>query len=82
MVQTEERSAEPDQVIKDMPEMANLVYNMYIHMIQSTQQYRQVRSTLYLSGVFSLAVDHSWSFVLVSVQKRKVCNYFIAIICY
>ncbi|KAK3563005.1 hypothetical protein QTP86_013270 [Hemibagrus guttatus] len=38
---TEERSSEPARVIKDMPEMANLVYNMYMHMIQRTQQYRQ-----------------------------------------
>uniref|UniRef100_A0A6Q2XQ48 RNA helicase aquarius n=1 Tax=Esox lucius TaxID=8010 RepID=A0A6Q2XQ48_ESOLU len=38
----EPRSSQPDQVIKNMPEMANLVYNMYMHMIQSTQQYRQV----------------------------------------
>ncbi|KAI2654745.1 RNA helicase aquarius [Labeo rohita] len=38
---TEERSSEPDQVIKDMPEMANRVYNMYMHMIQSMQQHRQ-----------------------------------------
>ncbi|KAI1895297.1 hypothetical protein AGOR_G00104840 [Albula goreensis] len=37
----EPRSAHPDQVIKNMPEMANLVYNMYMHMIQSTHQYRQ-----------------------------------------
>uniref|UniRef100_A0AAR2JCJ2 RNA helicase aquarius n=1 Tax=Pygocentrus nattereri TaxID=42514 RepID=A0AAR2JCJ2_PYGNA len=40
---TESRSDQPDQVIKNMPEMANLVYNMYMHMIQNTQQYRQVR---------------------------------------
>lgn len=31
----------PAQVIKNMPEMANFVYNMYMHMIQSTQRYRQ-----------------------------------------
>ncbi|XP_057199883.1 RNA helicase aquarius isoform X3 [Triplophysa rosa] len=37
----EQRSTQPDQVAKDMPEMANLVYNMYMHMIQSTQQCRQ-----------------------------------------
>uniref|UniRef100_A0A667YP42 RNA helicase aquarius n=1 Tax=Myripristis murdjan TaxID=586833 RepID=A0A667YP42_9TELE len=30
--------------MKNMPEMANLVYNMYMHMIQSTQKYRQVNS--------------------------------------
>ncbi len=41
-IQTEKRSAQPDQVVKDMPEIANLVYNMYIHMIQSMQQHRQV----------------------------------------
>lgn len=41
-MQAEARSAQPDQVVKDMPEMANLVYNMYMHMMQSTQQYRQV----------------------------------------
>lgn len=43
---TEERSARPDQVIKDMPEMANLVYNMYMHMIQSMQQHRQQQQLL------------------------------------
>lgn len=26
-----------------MPEMANLVYNMYMHMIQTSQKYRQVK---------------------------------------
>nr|XP_033807712.1 RNA helicase aquarius isoform X1 [Geotrypetes seraphini] len=31
----------PAQVIKNMPQMANFVYNMYLHMIQSTHQYRQ-----------------------------------------
>ncbi|KAM4663551.1 RNA helicase aquarius [Discoglossus pictus] len=30
----------PAQVIKNMPEMANYVYNMYMHMMQSSQQYR------------------------------------------
>uniref|UniRef100_A0A665WP71 RNA helicase aquarius n=1 Tax=Echeneis naucrates TaxID=173247 RepID=A0A665WP71_ECHNA len=29
------------QIIKNMPEMANLVYNMYMHMIQTSQAYRQ-----------------------------------------
>uniref|UniRef100_A0A8C1R5C3 RNA helicase aquarius n=1 Tax=Cyprinus carpio TaxID=7962 RepID=A0A8C1R5C3_CYPCA len=43
---TEERSAQPDQVLKDMPEMANLVYNMYMHMIQSMQQHRQQQQLL------------------------------------
>ncbi|KAL1258409.1 hypothetical protein QQF64_011653, partial [Cirrhinus molitorella] len=38
---TEERSSEPDQMVKDMPEMANRVYNMYMHMIQSMQKHRQ-----------------------------------------
>ncbi|KAM6460193.1 RNA helicase aquarius [Liasis olivaceus] len=28
-------------VIKNMPQMANFVYNMYMHMIQSTHQHRQ-----------------------------------------
>ncbi|KAF7252091.1 RNA helicase aquarius [Varanus komodoensis] len=28
-------------VIKNMPQMANFVYNMYMHMIQSTRQHRQ-----------------------------------------
>ncbi|KAJ8289040.1 hypothetical protein COCON_G00016990 [Conger conger] len=37
----ETRSAHPSQVIKNMPEMANLAYNMYMHMMQSSQQYRQ-----------------------------------------
>uniref|UniRef100_A0A671SA36 RNA helicase aquarius n=1 Tax=Sinocyclocheilus anshuiensis TaxID=1608454 RepID=A0A671SA36_9TELE len=31
----------PDQVVKNMPEMANLVYNMYMHMIQSMQHEEQ-----------------------------------------
>lgn len=35
-------SGQPDQIIKNMPEMANLVYNMYMHMIQTSQKYRQV----------------------------------------
>ncbi|KAG7466190.1 hypothetical protein MATL_G00162160 [Megalops atlanticus] len=43
---SETRSAHPDQVIQNMPEMANLVYNMYMHMIQSTQQYRQQQQAL------------------------------------
>uniref|UniRef100_A0A673CNS9 RNA helicase aquarius n=1 Tax=Sphaeramia orbicularis TaxID=375764 RepID=A0A673CNS9_9TELE len=30
------------QIVKNMPEMANLVYNMYMHMIQTSQKYRQV----------------------------------------
>uniref|UniRef100_A0A4W6EM52 RNA helicase aquarius n=1 Tax=Lates calcarifer TaxID=8187 RepID=A0A4W6EM52_LATCA len=30
-----------DQIVKNMPEMANLVYNMYMHMIQTSQKYRQ-----------------------------------------
>uniref|UniRef100_A0A8B9KSI8 RNA helicase aquarius n=1 Tax=Astyanax mexicanus TaxID=7994 RepID=A0A8B9KSI8_ASTMX len=38
-------------IIKNMPEMANLVYNTYMHMLQSTQQYRQVRSP-FLSSPF------------------------------
>ncbi|XP_060615841.2 RNA helicase aquarius isoform X2 [Anolis sagrei] len=28
-------------IIKNMPQMANFVYNMYMHMIQSTRQHRQ-----------------------------------------
>ncbi|XP_017331417.1 RNA helicase aquarius isoform X3 [Ictalurus punctatus] len=43
---TVERSNEPDQVVKNMPEMANLVYNMYMHMLQRTQQYRQQQQIL------------------------------------
>lgn len=40
-------SGQGDRVIKNMPEMANLVYNMYMHMIQqSTQQYRQQQQKL------------------------------------
>lgn len=35
-------SGQPDQIVKNMPEMANLVYNMYMHMIQTSQKYRQV----------------------------------------
>ncbi|XP_076834067.1 LOW QUALITY PROTEIN: RNA helicase aquarius [Brachyhypopomus gauderio] len=43
---TEERSSQPDQVIQNMPEMANLVYNMYMHMMQKSQQYRQQQQQL------------------------------------
>lgn len=35
-------AAQPDHIIKTMPEMANLVYNMYMHMIQTSQKNRQV----------------------------------------
>lgn len=35
-------AAQPDHVIKTMPEMANLVYNMYMHMIQTSQKNKQV----------------------------------------
>lgn len=35
-------TAQPDHVINNMPEMANLVYNMYMHMIQTSQKHRQV----------------------------------------
>ena len=36
-------SGQPDQIIKNMPEMTNLVYNMYMHMIQTSQKYKQVK---------------------------------------
>lgn len=39
-----EASEQPDQIVQNMPEMANLVYNMYMHMIQTSQKYRQVRT--------------------------------------
>lgn len=39
--QPRDTSGQPDQIVKSMPEMANLVYNMYMHMIQTSQQYRQ-----------------------------------------
>lgn len=29
-----------------MPEMANLVYNMYMHMMQTSQMYRQVKTLI------------------------------------
>lgn len=54
-LQTEARSTKPDQVVQNMPELANLVYNMYMHMIQRTQQYRQV-SALLSSFLFSNGV--------------------------
>ncbi|KAJ6667340.1 hypothetical protein lerEdw1_017318 [Lerista edwardsae] len=42
---TARRNGEPPRhqvhVIKNMPQMANFVYNMYMHMIQSTRQHRQ-----------------------------------------
>ncbi|XP_019132715.2 RNA helicase aquarius isoform X1 [Larimichthys crocea] len=39
--QPRDASGQPDQIIKNMPEMANLVYNMYMHMMQTSQKYRQ-----------------------------------------
>uniref|UniRef100_A0A4W6EGY1 RNA helicase aquarius n=1 Tax=Lates calcarifer TaxID=8187 RepID=A0A4W6EGY1_LATCA len=39
--QEQDASGQPDQIVKNMPEMANLVYNMYMHMIQTSQKYRQ-----------------------------------------
>uniref|UniRef100_A0A8D0D224 RNA helicase aquarius n=1 Tax=Sander lucioperca TaxID=283035 RepID=A0A8D0D224_SANLU len=38
---SQEHSIFPDQIIKNMPEMTNLVYNMYMHMIQTSQKYKQ-----------------------------------------
>ncbi|XP_015206361.1 RNA helicase aquarius [Lepisosteus oculatus] len=40
------RPVHPVQVIKNMPEMANFVYNMYMHMIQHTHQYQQNQQQL------------------------------------
>ncbi|XP_006274043.1 RNA helicase aquarius [Alligator mississippiensis] len=39
--QNGERPPHQIHVIKNMPQMANFVYNMYMHMIQSTRHYRQ-----------------------------------------
>ncbi|MEQ2188243.1 hypothetical protein GOODEAATRI_013027, partial [Goodea atripinnis] len=39
--QEQPRDEKPDQIIKDMPEMTNFVYNMYMHMMQTSQKYRQ-----------------------------------------
>ncbi|TNN39068.1 Intron-binding protein aquarius [Liparis tanakae] len=39
--QPRDASGQPDQIIKNMPEMTNMVYNMYMHMIQTSQKYRQ-----------------------------------------
>ncbi|KFV82771.1 Intron-binding protein aquarius, partial [Struthio camelus australis] len=39
--QNGERPSHQIHVIKNMPQMANFVYNMYMHMIQSTRHYRQ-----------------------------------------
>ncbi|XP_055013721.1 LOW QUALITY PROTEIN: RNA helicase aquarius [Boleophthalmus pectinirostris] len=39
-------SAQPDRVVKNMPEMANLVYNMYMHMIQSQKNRQQQQQQL------------------------------------
>ncbi|XP_074091147.1 RNA helicase aquarius isoform X2 [Macrotis lagotis] len=36
-----EKPSHPVQIIKNMPQMANFVYNMYMHMIQSTHHYNQ-----------------------------------------
>uniref|UniRef100_A0A8C5HLF1 RNA helicase aquarius n=1 Tax=Gouania willdenowi TaxID=441366 RepID=A0A8C5HLF1_GOUWI len=38
----EDAVRQPDQIVKDMPEMTNLVYNMYMHMMQTSQKHRQV----------------------------------------
>ncbi|CAG10389.1 unnamed protein product [Tetraodon nigroviridis] len=39
-------AAQPDHIINTMPEMANLVYNMYMHMIQTSQKHRQQKQSL------------------------------------
>ncbi|RMC00403.1 hypothetical protein DUI87_23011 [Hirundo rustica rustica] len=39
--QNGERPAHQIHVIKNMPQMANFVYNMYMHMIQSTRHHQQ-----------------------------------------
>ncbi|KAF0044147.1 hypothetical protein F2P81_003305 [Scophthalmus maximus] len=39
--QPRDASGQADQIVKNMPEMANLVYNMYMHMMQTSQKYRQ-----------------------------------------
>uniref|UniRef100_A0A8C3RSU6 RNA helicase aquarius n=1 Tax=Chelydra serpentina TaxID=8475 RepID=A0A8C3RSU6_CHESE len=44
--QNGERPSHQVHVIKNMPQMANFVYNMYMHMIQSTRHYRQVSSLI------------------------------------
>uniref|UniRef100_A0A8C1YQ74 RNA helicase aquarius n=1 Tax=Cyprinus carpio TaxID=7962 RepID=A0A8C1YQ74_CYPCA len=67
---TEERSAQPDQVLKDMPEMANLVYNMYMHMIQSMQQHRQV-SVLMFAETF--VTYNAEELTLKTVQLHFAC---------
>ncbi|CAJ1073365.1 RNA helicase aquarius isoform X2 [Xyrichtys novacula] len=46
--QPRDASGQPDRIIKDMPEMATLVYNMYMHMIQTSQKYRQQQQNLAL----------------------------------
>lgn len=44
--QSRDSTAQPDRVVKNMPEMANLVYNMYMHMIQNSQKHRQQQQQL------------------------------------
>nr|XP_020469667.1 intron-binding protein aquarius [Monopterus albus] len=39
--QPRDASGQQDQIVKDMPEMATLVYNMYMHMMQTSLKYRQ-----------------------------------------
>ncbi|XP_061752043.1 RNA helicase aquarius isoform X2 [Nerophis ophidion] len=39
--QPRDASERPDQIVQNMPEMANLVYSMYMHMMQTSQKYRQ-----------------------------------------
>ncbi|KAF3845008.1 hypothetical protein F7725_008171 [Dissostichus mawsoni] len=41
-------SGQKDQIIKNMPEMTNMVYNMYMHMIQTSQKHRQQQQKLAL----------------------------------
>ncbi|KAJ3613656.1 hypothetical protein NHX12_019902 [Muraenolepis orangiensis] len=41
--QPREASKKPDHAVKDMPEMANLVYTMYMRMMQQQQRQQQQR---------------------------------------
>lgn len=65
-------SGQPDQIVKNMPEMANLVYNMYMHMIQTSQKYRQVTvQTLLFMTIQCRKLSLFLYFITFKVQHSK-----------
>lgn len=65
-------SEQPDQTAKNMPEMANLVYNMYMHMIQASQKHRQVQPQCYCASTA----------VLLYFQKPDRCQHLRQHLCF